>query len=266
MKRLHYLLVTLSLSGILTAQQPQPSSQQAQPPPQAQSEEPKPKQTTASAKNKRTRVVTNLSGFDLLEDKKLSNATIVVAATRGKPQPVALGPRLGKLYGADPTFSWSYEGTAAKFVFVLSDDAQVEIFRDEVNGTQFRYPAAAPALQPGKIYFWTVTTPGSLLRSSSSAPSGVSVVSAAQRKEIETKLAQSPGNSYEAGMARAQVLTDYRLWYDVLAAFTELIELYPDRAELFEQRGTIYAQLPSTRPLAEADFSRAEKAQLEKQQ
>jgi Domain of Unknown Function (DUF928) len=265
MKLVHYLLMTLSLTGILSAQQPQPSSQQVQPPPQAQSEELRPKRTSAPTNNKRARVVTNLSGFDLLEDKKLSSETIVVGATRDKSPPVALAPRLGKLYGANPTFSWSYDGVATKFVFVLSDDAQSEVFRAEVNGTQVRYPAGAPALQPGKIYFWTVITPGGPLVSTSSAPSGVSVVSAVQRKEIETKLAQFPGNSYEDGMARAQVLTDYRLWYDVLAAFTEMIERYPDRAELFERRATIYAQLPSTRALAESDFSRAEKAQIEKQ-
>jgi hypothetical protein len=259
-----YVVVSLFLASIPSAQQQQPSPQQAQSPTEARSEEPKPKQTTAPTNNKRTRVITNLAGFDLLEAKKLSSETIVVGATRGMEQPVALAPRLGKLYGSNPTFLWNYEGTAAKFVFVLSDDAQTEIFRTEVIGTQFRYPAGAPALQPGKIYFWTVTTPGSLLRSASSDPAGVSVLSTAQQQEIERELAQIPGNSYEAGVARAQVFTDYRLWYDTLAAFTELIQRFPGRAELYEHRGTIYAQLNSTQALAEADFSLAEKAQREK--
>ena len=264
MKLVPFAVLLPSLLGILPAQHQQQSPEQAQPPQQAQTKDSKLKDGSAAKPEKRQRVVTNLSGFDLLEAKKLSNQTIVVGATRSLPQPVALAPRLGKLYGPNPTFAWSYEGNATKFIFVLTDDAQAEVYRAEVSGTQFRYPPGAPALQPGKIYFWTVATAGSLLGSASSDPTGVSVVSAAQRQEIEKKLAQHPGNTYEAGVARAQVLTDYRLWYDALAAFTELIEGYPDHGDLFERRGTIYAQLNCTRALAEGDFSRAEKAQREK--
>ena len=84
-----------------------------------------------------------------------------------------------------------------------------------------------------------------------------------QRQEIEKKLANFPGDSYQARLARAQVFTDARLWYDALDAYTELIERYPSRAELYENRGTIYAQLSRTQELAQADFSRAEKARDE---
>jgi hypothetical protein len=259
------VVVSLFLAGILSAQEQQPSSPQLQPPPQARSEESKPKQSSAPAKDKHTRVVTNLAGFDLLEAGKLSGQTMVVGATRGMTQPAALAPRLAKLYGANPTFVWSYTGTAARFVFVLTDDAHREVYRAEVSGTQFRYPAGAPALQPGKIYFWTVTTPDSVAGSISSDSSGVSVVSPTQRQEIDKSLTGFPGDSYAAGLARAQVFTDYRLWYDALAAFTELIDRFPDRAELYELRGTIYAQLKCTQALSEADFSRAEKAQREKE-
>jgi hypothetical protein len=49
----------------------------------------------ADAKKPRTRVVTDLSGFDLLEDSKLKKQAGVAAGTRGMPIPVALAPRLG---------------------------------------------------------------------------------------------------------------------------------------------------------------------------
>jgi len=267
MRVLPFAALMLLLPSVLHAQQQQQSqsqSPQAQPPPQAQPKKPKPKQSSTPTKEKHTRVISKLSGFDLLEAKNLSGQTMVVAATRGTTPLVALGPRLGKLYGANPTFVWSNEDTAAKFVFVLTDDAQADVYRAEVSGTQFRYPASAPTLQPGRIYFWTVIIPGSLLGATSSDPSGLSVVSTAQRQEIEKKLAQFPGNSYEAGVARAQVFTGYRLWYDALGALTELIERYPERAEPYELRGTIYAQLNCTQALAEADFSRAEKTPREK--
>jgi len=259
MKLGSYLLVILLLVGILSAQQ-QPQQQPS--PQQTQSKEPKPPDTTAATNNKRRRVITNLAGFDLLEAKKLSGETIVVGATRGMPHLVALAPRLGKLFGTNPTFSWSHEGPTEKFVIVLSDDSQAEIFRADVDGAQFRYPTRAPALQPGKIYFWSVAPTGSFAGFNSSDPSGLSVVSTEQQQEIERKLAQYPGASYEAGLARAGVFTDYRLWYDALTALTDLIEQYPDRAELYELRGTIYAQLDCTRGLAEADFSRAEEAKI----
>ena len=104
----------------------------------------------------RKRVVSNLSGFDLLEPSKSQNQTMVVGGTRGLPSPVALAPRLGKLYGANPKFAWSCEGNVEKFVFVLRDDAETEVFRTETSGTEFRYPSDAPSLQLGKTYFWTV--------------------------------------------------------------------------------------------------------------
>jgi hypothetical protein len=264
MKLLPIAALILFLPSVLEAQQQQPSSEQARPSQQTQPEETKPQETSTPAKNKGTPVVTNLAGFDLFDAKKLSGQTIVVAATRGAIQLVALAPRLGKLYGPNPTFAWSYEDTAAKFGFVLTDDAQAEVYRAEVIGTRIRYPASAPTLQAGRTYFWTVTVLGGLQEAASSSPSGVLVVSSARRQEINKKLAQHPGGSYEASVARAQVLTDYRLWYDVLAAITELIERFPDQTELYERRGTIYAQLDCTQALAEADFSRAERAKLKK--
>ena len=55
-----------------------------------------------------------------------------------------------------------------------------------------------------------------------------------------------------------QVFTDQRLWYDAIGAYTELIAHSPDRAEAYEKRGMIYAQIAATQPLADADFSRAD--------
>ena len=42
----------------------------------------------AEAKKPRARVVTDLSGFDLLESSKLKKQTQVAGATRGMPRPV----------------------------------------------------------------------------------------------------------------------------------------------------------------------------------
>jgi hypothetical protein len=207
-------------------------------------------------------VVTDLSGFDLLESRRLDKQAMVVGATRGLPRPVALAPRLGKLYESNPTFAWSYEGTAGGFVFVLRNDVQEELFRTEVSGTTYHYPRSAPTLESGRTYFWTMEVASSVMGSIVSAPVGFLVISSSQREEIEKRLTQvSSADPYQAGLARAELLTDYRLWYDALDAYADLIARFPDRPELYEQRGTIYSQLDVTRRLAEQDFAQAEELQ-----
>lgn len=215
-----------------------------------------PVKSDAEKKAPRKRVVTDLSGFDLLGSGK---QPMVAGATRALPRPVAQAPRLGKLYGANPLFEWSYEGEAEKFVFVLADESEKEIYRAEVPGTEFRYPKDAPALEPGKTYFWTAQVTLGMLGSVQSTPAGILVVTAEQRAEVEKALAQVSGpDPYQQGLGRAQVLTKYRLWYDAVAAYGDLIARFPNRAELYEQRGMIYAQLESSRPRAEQDFARSD--------
>jgi len=224
----------------------------------------------AEAKKPRARVVTDLSGFDLLESGKVRTQTQVPGATRGMARPIPLAPRLGKLYGDRPTFSWMFEGKAKNFLFLLQDDARNELFHAEVTGYEYRYPATAPALEPGKTYFWTVEVASAML-GEPSAPAGFLVLNPAQRAEVgnDLRAAASPwtpptaamtsaGYAYLQGLARARAFRDHRLWYDALDAYSGLIARYPDRAELYEERGTIYAQLEATKALAEQDFARAD--------
>lgn len=209
----------------------------------------------------RQRVVTNLRGFDLLEPAELKKQTLVVGGTRSIPRPIALAPRLGKGYSTNPVFFWSFDAKTDAFVFVLWSDAQKELLQAEVLGNRFTYPNDAPPLEPGKTYLWTVE-PSSLMFRVRSDPVGFVVLSSNQREEIERRLAPLPlDDSYQSRLTRAQLFTDYRLWYDALAAYSDLIARFPDRAELYELRGTIYAQLESTRFLAERDFERAEELQ-----
>jgi hypothetical protein len=222
----------------------------------AKQPEQQPVKNEPEKKAPRKRVVTDLSGFDLLDSGK---QPMVAGATRSLPRPVALAPRLGKLYGAGPLFAWRYEGAAGKFVFVLADELQKEVFQAEVAGTQFRYPKDAPGLLPGKTYFWTVEVSLGALGSVQSTAAGILMASSDQRAEVEKALSQvSSGGSYEQALGRARVFTKYRLWYDAVSAYSDLIARFPSRAELYEERGTIYAQLEATRPLAEQDFARAE--------
>jgi len=100
---LRYPAVTLLAVGCLFAQAQQSTPQKPNP------QEPKTKSQQAE-KPPRKRVVTDLSGFDLLEPSKVQKQTTVVGGTRGLPRPVALAPRLGKLFGTTPEFAWSCAG------------------------------------------------------------------------------------------------------------------------------------------------------------
>ena len=217
-----------------------------------------PAKSTEAKKPARPRVVTDLSGFDLLDPGKAKKQTMVAGATRGTPRATALAPRLGKLYGSNPLFQWSYPGKAQRFVFVLTDDNQAELLRTEVTGTEFRYPTTAPQFAPGKTYFWTIE-PAAAMLAEPSRPVGFVAIPAAQRQEMEQRITSiKTADAYAAGCERAQLFTDQRLWYDAIGAYTDLIARYPDRAELYEKRGAIYAQFEVTQELADKDFARAE--------
>ncbi len=239
-------LLTIIFCLLVARPQQQPAKPPPKPKPAAESKK-TPQKTPA-----RKRVVTDLSGFDLLEPGKVRRQTTAVGATRSLAAPVALAPKLGKLYAVNPAFAWSYSGSVSRLVFVLWDDQQQELYRSEVSGDRYSYPPSAPRLQEGKTYFWTIEASSPGMTPNSSAPAGVLVVSGAQRKEIEAALIGRDDFS------RAKIFTDRRVWYDAVAAYSDLIARFPHRADLYEQRGTIYAQLPVTRALADRDFTRAE--------
>ena len=73
---------------------------------------------------------------------------------------------------------------------------------------------------------------------------------------VSRQLAQRPAGVAEAEW-QAQVFTERRLWYDAVAAWSALIDRFPDRADLHEKRGQVYDQLPVTQSLADEDYAAA---------
>lgn len=210
---------------------------------------------------KRKRVVTDLKGFDLLDTR---TQTTVVGAARGLLRPEAAAPRLARGLDPRPVFTWTYKGKTRDFAFVLRNDRDEELFRTSVNGLSLRYPADAPPLIPERTYFWTVETTAGML-SGPSAPVGILIAGAEQRAAIEKDLARAgSGDGVEAAQARARVLTERRIWYDSLASYADLIARHPERPDLLEARGTIYAQVEATKTLADADFEKADALRGEK--
>jgi hypothetical protein len=209
-------------------------------------------------KPRRRRVVSDLSGFDLLDQGKVKNESMVVGAARGSAPPVVMAPRLGRVYSERPTFEWRDAGQPSAFAFALTDESQEEVYKAETPKPLLAYPADAPRLEPGRTYFWTVQAASGLF-ATPSPPAGLLVLSGTQRQEVDRALAAiTASDPYEKARARARVFTDRRLWYDAVAAYSELIARFPDRPELYDERGTIYAQLEATQAMADEDFARAE--------
>jgi hypothetical protein len=141
----------------------------------------------------------------------------------------------------------------------------LEFFRAEVTGMQFQYPADAPELEPGKTYFWTVEVNLPLGGGSPPAPAGFIVVSGAQRGEIEKTLqAIAAIEPFEAGLERARTFTKFRMWYDAIAAYSDLVSQFPKRRELYAERGEVWEQIAATRTQAAKDRAQAAALQSQK--
>ena len=124
---------------------------------------------------------------------------------------------------------------------------------------------SSPRLQPGKTYYWSVRSFPPLVESGFSQAAGFVVVPDSERVQIEQELAAiAQEDAYLAGTARASVLVNHRLWYDAIGAYGDLIKQFPDRAELYEERGTVYAQIEVTKAQADADFAHADELQAKK--
>ena len=171
------------------------------------------------------------------------------------PSATLYAPKLAKFYGGAALFQWDSEGKNDGYVLLITDEDETQIVKQPVKDTHYELPAGQSKLRAGEIYYWRVQV---LPATTAGDPLGIKVVSAAERQAIDKALAAAHGaDAYQTGLARANVFTDHRVWFDAIGAYTELIAKYPDRAELYEQRGRIYAQVDATTKLADADVARA---------
>jgi Domain of Unknown Function (DUF928) len=75
------------------------------------------------------------------------------------------------------------------------------------------------------------------------------VVGGADRAAIEKQ-----ANSASSAVAKAKVYVDDRLWYDAVAAYSDVLAGNPNDEDARAARAQIYDQLAVTKPLAEADW------------
>jgi Domain of Unknown Function (DUF928) len=221
-----------------------------------------PAKTDASALKPKRKLDADLSGFDVSADKSDKKVATVLGGSRSAaaPSAILLAPHRAKLYGSSALFSWSFAGHNEGYVVIITDEDEAQLVHQQVKEPRYRLDSAKAKLQPGETYYWRVQV---LPNTLASDPLEFVVISPQERQEIEKAIVAIPlGDSFDSALARARVLVDHRLWFDALGAYDDLIAKYPNRAELYDDRATIYTQIPATKALADAD--RAHAAELAK--
>ena len=155
-----------------------------------------------------------------------SSRLIAAGATRGPLKPTA--PYEGLAYEARPFFAWTPAPGTGSYHFTLragADSSAPIIYEADAKTAQFSYPADAPALTPGQIYSWRISTAGVLERKQ--GPTATFFVltgeDAAQVKAaLEKAKLTSPKTAAER-LGQARIFEDYGVWYDALRIAAELV-------------------------------------------
>jgi hypothetical protein len=230
-----------------------PAQQQSQPTPDPKT------QPRASNGPKRKVLDADLSGFDFSDNKSAKKVTTMLGGSRTAaiPSAILLAPRRAKFHGSSATFNWSFTGHNEGYVLIVTDEDETQLVHQQLKETHYRLDSSAARFQPGQTYYWRVQV---LPNPLASEPLEFVVVSSEEQGVIDQAIGAIPSTDpYQSALARARILTDHRLWFDALGAYDDLIAKFPDRSELYDQRGAIYAQIPATKPLSDADFASADK-------
>jgi hypothetical protein len=252
--------VRFSASQSFTGNQPSASllttrPQQSQPTPDPKSPPP-----PSNNKPKRKVLDADLSGFDISDPKSDKKVTTMLGGSRTAAIPSAtlLAPKRAKFYGQSAIFDWSFTGHSEGYILIITDEDETQLVHLQLKETRYRLDTAATKFRPGQTYYWRVQV---LPNPLASEPLEFEVVSVEEQQAITKAIAAIPTTDpYQSALAKAQILTDRRLWFDALGAYDDLIAKYPDRSELYNQRGAIYAQIPATKLQSESDFARADKS------
>ncbi len=169
-------------------------------------------------------------GFEQSGDA--SSRLISAGATRGEPRLKAIAPMEGLAYDAHPFFKWTAMAGAKSYRFVLREANSASapiLFQTEIATPQLLYPANAPALQPGKLYTWRVSTAGKLERKSA-PPVNFFILAGEDAAEVRRALEQAKvvaPKTTDEHIRQAQVFERYGVWYDALRDANEAVNANP---------------------------------------
>lgn len=165
--------------------------------------------------------------------KDASSRLIAAGATRGPLKPIA--PYEGLAYNPRPFFAWAPQPGAASYHFTLRDGAESSspiVYETDVKTAQYAYSAEAPALTPGKLYSWRVSTAG-VMEKKQGAVVTFFVLTGEDSAPIKTALEKaklSAPKSAAERLAQAHIFEDFGVWYDALRIASELVSENPGDA------------------------------------
>ena len=204
------------------------------------------------------RVRVDLTGFELGKAPPPKSSTQIGGGTRSTGgETTLLAPVIGRCYSATPSLAWTHTAQVQAFEVRLFDQAGTLVHRMPVSGRQAVLPADHQ-LEPGSTLQWSAQPQAAML-GGPSAKSTIKRLSAAELAEVSQQLNAAGPGAADPMEWSARVFTDRRLWYDAISAWSDLIQRFPNRADLRERRGEVYDQLPATQSLADDDFAAAEK-------
>jgi len=158
---------------------------------------------------------------------------IAAGATRGPLKPIA--PYEGLAYSGRPFFAWAPQPGAAAYHLTLRDGAESSspiVYETDVKTAQFAYPAEAPALAPGKLYSWRVSTAGVMEKRQGAVATFFVLAGedAAQVKAALEKAKLTAPKSASERLTQARIFEDFGVWYDALRIASELVSENPNDA------------------------------------
>ncbi len=190
-------------------------------------------QTQAPPRRPLPKPTTGSRGFE--QGGRDSSARLVAAgATRGPLKPIA--PYEGLAYSPRPFFAWAPAPGAASYHFTLRDGAESSspiVYESDVKVAQFAYPQDAPALTPGRLYSWRVSTAGVMEKKLGAVATFFLLAGedAAQVKAALEKAKLTAPKSAADRLARARIFEDFGVWYDALRIASELVSENPNDAD-----------------------------------
>ncbi|MFS8087002.1 MAG: DUF928 domain-containing protein, partial [Acidobacteriota bacterium] len=163
-----------------------------------------------------------------------SSRLIAAGATRGPLKPIA--PYEGLAYDPRPFFAWAAQPGAASYHLTLREGAESSspiVFETDVKTAQFAYSPEAPALTPGKLYSWRVSTAGVMERKQGAVATFFVLAGedAAQVKAALEKAKLTAPKSASERLAQARIFEDFGVWYDALGIASQLVNENPNDAE-----------------------------------
>lgn len=163
-----------------------------------------------------------------------SSRLVAAGATRGPLKPIA--PHEGVAYSARPFFAWGPAPGAASYHLTVRAGAQSSspiVYETDVKTPQFSYPADAPALIPGQLYSWRVSTAGVLERRQGAVATlfVLEGEDAEQVKKALEKVKLTAAKTASERLAQARIFEEYGVWYDALRIASELVAENPNDAD-----------------------------------